>query len=86
MGAPLLSVVIPARGRQDDLDRAVRSVAGEQVDLEIIVVDDASPDPLVLPGELAGDKRLRLVARQANGGAGAARNTGLAMARGRLVT
>lgn len=86
VGAPLLSVIIPAHGRQADLDRAVRSAAGEPVDLEIIVVDDASADPLALPDELAGDARLRLVVRTSNGGAGAARNAGLAMARGRLVT
>jgi hypothetical protein len=43
---PRLSVGIPAYDRPDELDRAIRSVlAQDLVDVEVIVSDDASPDP-----------------------------------------
>lgn len=65
------------------LPRAVASVLGQSIaDLECIVVDDASPEPPVLPD----DPRLVVLRREANGGPAAAINTGAAAARGRYLT
>ncbi len=79
---PLFSVVIPTYGRPRFLAEAVASVLGQTVDdLECIVVDDASSEPVTVPE----DPRVRLVRRAVNGGPAAARNTGVAHARGRYV-
>src|SRR5712691_7920840 len=44
-GMPLISVVIPVHGVEDYLDRCLDSVLSEPaVSLEVIAVDDASPD------------------------------------------
>jgi glycosyltransferase involved in cell wall biosynthesis len=80
--APTFSVVIPTYGRPAFLAEAVASVLAQtDGDFECIVVDDASPEPAVLPD----DPRLRLVRREENGGPPAARNTGIDAAVGRYV-
>ncbi|MBA3844460.1 MAG: glycosyltransferase [Actinobacteria bacterium] len=64
---------------------AVESALGQRgCDLELIVVDDGSPDPVqeVLIG--IDDPRLRVV-RIEHGGTAAARNAGIAHAQGRLI-
>jgi len=82
-GAPAVSVVVPTRGRRGFLVAAVASALAQTMpDLEVIVVDDDPAAPLEpLP---FADSRLR---RLASGGAGAAaaRNRGLAAARGAAV-
>jgi len=56
-------------------------------DVEVIAVDDASPDGsgAILATYAARDPRLRVITLAHNGGLGAARNAGLAQARGRYV-
>lgn len=81
--SPLFAVIVPTHGRPLLLVEALRSVLDQEVDdLECIVVDDGSPEPVDLPD----DPRVRLVRRDRRGGAAAARNTGLEHARGRYVT
>ncbi|TDD73000.1 glycosyltransferase [Jiangella aurantiaca] len=84
---PLVSVVIAVRNRPAQIRAAVASVLGQSLrDLELIVVDDGSSDetPEVLH-ELAGrDYRVRVLAGPWRGVC-AARNTGIAAARGRYV-
>lgn len=83
MAEPLFSVIVPTYGRPEFLADAVEAVLAQSVgDLECVVVDDASP----VPPDLPDDPRVRLVRRTENGGAAAARNTGLREARGRYVT
>jgi glycosyltransferase involved in cell wall biosynthesis len=78
-----VSVVIPVYARQKTAERAIRSVLAQDVDgVEIVVVDDASPEPFAVPADLADCGRLRLIRMAANGGAGAARNRGIREARG----
>jgi glycosyltransferase involved in cell wall biosynthesis len=82
MPAPRFSVVIPTYGRPRYLAEAVDSVLAQSVeDLECIVVDDASPDPV----EVRSDPRVRVVTRDTNGGSAAARNSGIDAATGDFV-
>ncbi|TAK11327.1 MAG: glycosyltransferase family 2 protein [Anaerolineae bacterium] len=83
---PAVSVVIPTYGRAALVQEAVASaLAQTYTDIEIIVVDDGSPDNTesVLQS-LAGAERIRNI-RQANAGPAAARNRGLREARGKWV-
>lgn len=81
---PRFSVILPTFGRPAFLRDALASVLAQtEKDWEVLVVDDASPEPVELA---TGDPRVRIVRRQRNGGPAAARNTGLAEARGRYVT
>ena len=82
-----ISVIIPCYRAAATLRRAVDSaLTGAPADLEVLLVDDGSPDDTgVLCDELAAaDPRVRALHR-ANGGAGAARNTGLDAAHGDWV-
>lgn len=80
----LVSIVIPCFRRQTMLRRAVHSaIAQTHSNLEIIVVDDASPQPLVNP--FPADDRVLMIRRDENGGVAAAQNTGLDQAAGECV-
>ncbi|ROS74170.1 glycosyltransferase involved in cell wall biosynthesis [Curtobacterium sp. PhB130] len=84
---PLVSVVMPVFRRADVLGAAIDSVLAQQYpSWELVVVDDGSGDatPDLVRERAATDERIRLVERE-NGGAGAARNTGLAAVRGEFV-
>ncbi len=81
-GAPLVSVVIPTYGRPQWLSEAIDSVLAQSMqDFELVVVDDASPEPVAVPEH----PKVRLVRRETNGGAAAARNTGVEASRGRYL-
>src|SRR4051794_39417670 len=74
-----VSVVIPAYGRTATLPRAIDSVRAQRdVDVEILVVDDHSPEPLRLPEGAYDD--IRVLRTAENMGAGPARNHGVAEA------
>lgn len=78
-----ISVVIPTYARQDATVRAIRSVVTQDVAIEeVLVVDDASPEPFRLPDDLAADARVRVVRLAQNCGESGARNHGVAAARG----
>jgi GT2 family glycosyltransferase len=81
----LVSVIVPTRNRSELLGEAVSSVlAQEGVDLELIVVDDASSD--ATPSVLAGfGDRIRVFRSERNIERGAARNLGAREARGCLL-
>lgn len=82
---PEFSVIVPVYNRAHVLGRTLKSVLAQTFqDFEIVVVDDgSSDDPKAVVQEFA-DPRIRFV-RQENRGGGAARNTGIDAARGRLV-
>jgi glycosyltransferase involved in cell wall biosynthesis len=86
--APDVSVVIPTWNRIDTLPEVLAGLAGQQraPAFEVIVVDDGSTDdtPRWLAARPADDLPLRSL-RQANRGPAAARNAGVAVARGRWV-
>ncbi len=82
---PLVSVIIPTYNRACLVQRAIRSVLDQTFrDFELIVVDDGSQDgTLAALGSYQG--KLQVVS-QANRGVSAARNAGLAKAKGELLT
>ena len=82
-----VSVIIPCYRAEATLCRAVASaLEGAPADLQLLLVEDGSPDGTgALCDQLAaGDARITALHRP-NGGAGAARNTGLEAARGDWV-
>lgn len=84
---PTVSVIIPVYDRAHTVRRALESVftqASPSWSMEIIVVDDHSSDDLA--GALAGYRgRLNCICHSQNCGAAAARNTGIAAAKGDYV-
>lgn len=87
---PLVSVILPTHNRSHLLPRAVSSVRSQvYANWEIVVVDDGSTDdtPRVLErlGDELGPERLKAL-RTPPGGVCAARNHGLAVAKGSLIT
>lgn len=86
----MISVIIPLYNKGELVARALDSILAQDfVDYEVIVVDDGSTDGSVevvsryFP--LLPDGRLRVVS-QRNAGVGAARNRGIAEAKGAFVT
>ncbi|WP_420267471.1 glycosyltransferase family 2 protein [Halomonas lysinitropha] len=87
--SPLITVIVPAFKAADTLPTALRGLAAQRrVNLEVIVVDDASPDETAAVAEAfaASDKRFRVIRQPSNQGAYAARNRGLAEAQGEFIT
>lgn len=84
----LLSVIVPAHGVEPYIDESLQTVRRQPYrNIEIIVVDDGSPDGSMRIAEWhrRRDPRVRLI-RRPNGGPSAARNTGVAAARGEFLT
>lgn len=83
----LLSLVVPAYGVEDYIGECLDSLRKQRYDhIEIIVVDDGSPDRSreIAEEHAAEDSRVRVVTRP-NGGLSAARNTGVEHARGEFL-
>ncbi|SCF26212.1 glycosyltransferase family 2 protein [Micromonospora chokoriensis] len=90
--APLLSIVVPVYGVEAYLYQCLESIradipAGESDAVEMIAVDDASPDGCgdMLRSYAAGRDGVRVVHLSSNVGLGLARNAGLDVATGRYV-
>jgi GT2 family glycosyltransferase len=86
---PALSVVVATYRRANRLPRLLEAIAGQEVPggLEVIVVDDASPDdtPVVLQALAARYPILRVVRQAKNAGPATARNIGWHLASAPLV-
>lgn len=82
----LVSVVMPAYRCRDTITAAVESALAQDVALEILIVDDASPDNLTeVLADYAGDERVRILQNPTNVGPAVSRNRGIAAARGKYV-
>lgn len=81
------SFIVPVYGVERYLRDCVSSLLAQQGELEVILVDDRSPDGCpALCDELARqDDRVRVIHKPRNEGLGFARNTGLAEAKGEYV-
>ena len=82
---PSVSVLVPAYNEEVGIERAVRSLAGNDYpDLEVVVVDDGSTDGTAAVVESLALPNVHLV-RQDNGGKAAALNTGIRLSRGEIL-
>jgi len=84
MNNPLISIIVPVYGVEEYLNRCVDSIVKQTYDnLEIILVDDGSPDncPKMCDEWAEKDKRIKVIHKE-NGGLSSARNTGLDIATG----
>ncbi len=82
--APLVSVIVPVYEVEAYLPACLASLFAQTLtEFELILVDDGSPDGCgaLCDAAAAGDPRVRVIHRP-NGGLSAARNSGLAIARG----
>ncbi|MBM7455573.1 glycosyltransferase involved in cell wall biosynthesis [Oceanisphaera litoralis] len=87
--SPLVSVIMPCFNAEATITTALRSLLQQSwQNLEILVVDDASTDQSaqVVAALAQQDSRIKLLRHNTNQGAYAARNTALAVARGRFIT
>lgn len=83
----VVSVIVPVYNVEQFLDACIESVVAQTYqNLEIILVDDASPDrcPERCEAWAKRDARIKVIHKQ-NAGLGMARNTGLEHARGEYV-
>lgn len=85
---PLVSIVVPVYNVEEYLERCVRSITSQTYQkLEIILVDDGSPDRC---GEICetfaqNDSRIKVYHKQ-NGGPSEARNFGVSYANGEYIS
>lgn len=87
MDAPLISVIVPIYKVERYLDRCVQSIVDQSYKhLEIILVDDGSPDhcPSMCDAWAARDSRIKVIHKE-NGGLSDARNAGMAIAGGEYI-
>jgi glycosyltransferase involved in cell wall biosynthesis len=87
---PLLSVVVPVYHEASTIGAvidAVRAAPIDGIDLEVVVVDDASTDGTreLLQKGFGRDDRVRVLFHDRNRGKGAALRTGFAVTRGDIV-
>lgn len=86
--SPKFSIIIAVHNTAEFLPLCVESILGQSLDdFELIAVDDASTDgsSALLSDFAKRDPRVQVVRLDSNGGAGAARNAGIARARGEYV-
>ena len=84
---PKISVIVPVYKTEGLLDRCVESIVGQTYkNLEIILVDDGSPDncPAMCDGWAEKDSRIRVIHKE-NGGVSSARNAALDIATGDYI-
>lgn len=80
---PFVSIVIPCYGRQELLNDTLWScLEQDYAHFEVIVIDDASPEPIVIP---YASERIRLFRLERNRGESVARNYGIRKARGAYI-
>ena len=83
----LISVIVPVYKVEEYLDRCVQSIVDQTYrNLEIILVDDGSPDncPAMCDAWAAKDSRIKVIHKE-NGGLSDARNAGMAVATGLYI-
>lgn len=83
---PLVSIIVPCHNAASYIAATLQSALQQTwTRVEVIVVDDASTDDSLAIAKSFEGQRCRVASLEQRGGAGAARNAGLAMARGDFV-
>lgn len=88
MNTPKISIIVPCYGVEKYLDRCMESLVNQTLrDIEIILVDDVSPDrvPEMCDDWAEKDSRIKVIHKEKNEGLGYARNTGIEAASGEYV-
>ena len=83
----LISVIVPVYKVEQYLDECIQSIVNQTyTNLEIILVDDGSPDncPQICDEWAKKDSRIRVLHNK-NNGVSAARNAGLTIAKGQYI-
>ena len=84
---PKLSIIVPVYKVERYIERCISSLRNQTLtDIEIILVDDGSPDlcPQLCDEYAQKDSRIKVI-HKANAGLGYARNSGLEIATGEYV-
>lgn len=84
---PKVSIIVPIYNVEKYLDRCIRSILNQSLkDIEIILVDDGSPDncPQICDIYAKKDMRIKVIHKN-NGGLGFARNSGIELATGEYI-
>ncbi|MBQ3930838.1 MAG: glycosyltransferase family 2 protein [Firmicutes bacterium] len=87
MQRPLVSIIVPVYEVEEYLDKCVQSLLSQSMrDIEIILVDDGSPDGCgrMCDGYADADPRVRVIHKK-NGGLSDARNHGIDAAQADLI-
>ena len=87
MENPLISIIVPVYKVEAFLDECIESVVTQTVkNIEIILVDDGSPDrcPQMCDAWAEKDTRVRVIHKK-NGGISSARNAGIEVAKGQYI-
>ncbi len=82
-----VSVVVPVYNVEKYLERCIESIRNQTLeDIEIILVDDGSPDncPKICDGFAEKDSRIKVIHKK-NGGLSSARNAGIYAATGEYI-
>lgn len=86
MSDPLVSVIIPAYRCTATICQAVDSALKQTVSLEILVINDCSPDDLdTVMSRYANEPTVHYIKNETNLGAAKTRNKGVALAHGKYV-
>lgn len=83
----LISIIVPVYNVEKYLDRCVESIVNQTYNnLEIILIDDGSPDncPVMCDNWAKKDSRIKVIHKE-NGGLSDARNVGLDVATGKYI-
>lgn len=87
MSQPLFSIIVPVYKVEQYLERCIKSLVNQTVEcIEIVLVDDGSPDtcPDICDAWAKKDERI-VVVHKKNGGLSDARNTGIEKATGKYI-
>ena len=87
MNKPMISIIVPVYNVESYLADCIDSITVQTFkDIEIILVDDGSPDncPAICDEYASRDNRIRVIHKQ-NGGLSDARNAGIQLASGRYL-
>lgn len=88
MEEKLISVIVPVYNVEKYLDKCIKSIVNQTYkNLEIILVDDGSPDncPEICDKWAKKDERIKVIHKE-NGGLSDARNAGFAVSKGEYIS